>query len=70
MKVFTVSFGGHYLGGDMVVVDETQRKAYNKAKKQIKEMGLEGKNLDFSMDDVVELDTSKKSVLVLDNGDY
>jgi hypothetical protein len=70
MTVFLVRFSGHYLGGEMLIVEETKRKAFNKAKKEIASMGLENKNKDFSMKDVEIIDCKIKQVIVIDNGDY
>jgi hypothetical protein len=70
MNVYLVNFKGHYLGGEMIVVDETKRKAFNQAKKEIIQMGLQSKNEDFSLDDVTQIDTSTKQVILIDNGDY
>lgn len=70
MNVYLVRFSGHYLGGEMLIIDETKRKAFNKAKSEIASMGLENKNEDFSMDDVKVIDCNTKQVIVIDNGDY
>ena len=70
MKIFIAEFTGHYVGGEMLIVDETKRKAFNKAKREIGTMGLESKNKEFSIDDLKEIDYSKKQCVVIDNGDY
>lgn len=70
-NVYLVSFNGHYLSGQMVVVTDTKRKAFNKAKKEIESMGLLDKNEDFSISTNVKMvDTNIEHVNVLDNGDY
>ena len=70
MNIFLVKFSGHYLGGEMLIAEETQRKAFNKAKKQLDAMGLEAKNKDLSMEDVQMIDCQKTQVLVIDDGNY
>jgi hypothetical protein len=69
-KVFLVEFNGHYLGGEMIVVTSTKRKAFNRAKKKIEKLGLADKNKNFSMADVRDFDLNVESVEVIDNGDY
>lgn len=70
MNVFLARFQGHYLGGEMLIVDETKRKAFNKAKTEIASMGLENQNADFSMDDVEVVDCNIKQIVVIDDGNY
>jgi hypothetical protein len=70
MNVFLVRFMGHYLGGELLIIEETKRKAYNKAKKEIAEMGLQESVEHLSMEDVEIIDTNIKQVIVIDNGDY
>lgn len=69
-KVFLAKFQGEWLGGEMIVVIDTKRKAFNRAKAKIKEMGLIEKNQEFSMDDVYMIDQNVESVEVIDDGDY
>lgn len=69
-NVYLVSFNGHYLSGQMVVVTDTKRKAFNKAKKKIEEMGLSERNKDFSTSYIIMVDTNIEHVNVLDDGDY
>lgn len=70
MKIFLAEFAGQYLKGEMIVVDETKRKAFNKAKKKIEDIGLLEKNQDFSTGDLTEIDYLNKQCIVVDNGDY
>lgn len=70
MNVYLVRFAGHYLGAEIVVVAETQRKAFNSAKKEIAHLGLTSENEDLAMEDVELIDVSKPSVILIDNGDY
>jgi hypothetical protein len=70
MHIFLARFSGHYLSGEMLIVEETKRKAFNKAKKEIESMGLKDKNEDFSIYDVHIIDMNIKQVVVIDNGDY
>ncbi|MCY8228767.1 hypothetical protein MOC30_14350 [Bacillus spizizenii] len=68
LKTYLAEFKGHYLGGQLIVISTTKRRAFNKAKKEIESMLL---NTDgFTMDDVIEIDTSKESTIVISNGDY
>ncbi len=69
-KVFFAKFNGHYLGGEMIIVAPTKRKAFNRAKKKIEEIGLGDKNEDFSMADVRDFDLNIESVEVINDGDY
>lgn len=70
MMVFLVRFNGHYLDGEMIVVDETKRKAFNKAKKELAHLGLEKKNEYFSIHNLELIDIHNKDVILIDNGDY
>ncbi len=70
MNVYLIEFNGHYLGGEMVVIDETKRKALNKAKKELEDRKLLNKNKHLTLQDVQEIQTNKKLVLVLNDGDY
>lgn len=70
MNVYIARFNGMFLDGEIILVEETKRKAYNKVKKEIKELELEDKNKDFSMEDVEEIDITKKGFIKVDNGDY
>lgn len=70
MKVYLLEFGGRWLGGQMIIIDETKRKAFNKAKKELKEMGLLDKNSDLTLHDIQEINTDEKSLIIIDDGDY
>jgi hypothetical protein len=70
MNVYLIRFSGHYLGGEMIVIDETKRKAFNRAKKEISHIGLSHKNIEFSMEDVELIDLNIKTVIMIDDGDY
>lgn len=70
MKVYLYIFNGHYIGGSMVIVDDTKRKAFNQAKKSLVEAGLFEKNADMKIDDLVEIETDKRSIEVISDGDY
>jgi hypothetical protein len=70
MNVFLARFNGHYLGGSILIVEETKRIAFNKAKKEIDSMGLADKNKDFSMDNVEIIDCNNKQIIVIDDGNY
>jgi hypothetical protein len=69
-KVFMASFLGHYIGGEMIIVTSTKRKAFNRAKKKIEEMGLAHRNTTFSMKDIRDFDLNVESLEVIDDGDY
>lgn len=70
MKVFLATFQGVWLGGDMIIVDKTKRKAFNKAKKELDKWGLQEKNKDFSIDSLQEIETNQESIILISNGDY
>lgn len=70
MKVYLIEFGGHYLGGQMIVVTTSTRKALNKARKKLEEIGLGETNKDLSEFNVYEISTEKEQIYVVDNGDY
>lgn len=70
MNVYLLEFNGHYLGGEMIVIDETKRKALNKAKKELEDRGLLNKNKDLTLHDMQEIQTDKRLLLVLNDGDY
>ncbi|MFS0657400.1 hypothetical protein AB1L07_02080 [Niallia alba] len=70
MNVYLLEFNGHYLGGEMIVIDETKRKALNKAKKELEDRGLLNKNKDLTLQDMQEIQTDKRLLLVLNDGDY
>jgi hypothetical protein len=70
MNVYLIRFGGHYMPGEMIVIDETLRKAFNQAKKKIDAMGLSDRNGDLAMDDIQQLDVSKRDVILIDDGNY
>lgn len=70
MKVYLLEFGGKWLGGQMIIIDETKRKAFNKAKKELKEMELLDKNSDLTLHDIQEINTDEKSLIIIDDGDY
>lgn len=70
MKVYLFVFNGHYLPGQFLLIEETPRKAFNQAVKSLKQMGLYEKNTDLTVEDLYEVDTTKKSIEVIDDGDY
>ena len=70
MNVYLVTFSGVYLGGEMIIIDETKRKALNQAKKELEDRGLLVKNKSLTLHDVQEIQTDKSLVLVLDDGTY
>jgi nitric oxide synthase oxygenase domain/subunit len=70
MHVFLARFSGHYLGAEILIIEETKRKAFNKAKKEIDSMGLSDKNIDFTIKDIESIDLNIKQVVLIDNGDY
>ena len=70
MKVYLVEFGGHYLGGQMIVVTTSTKKALNRAKKKLEEIGLDDKNKSLDEFDVSEINIEKEQVYVIDDGDY
>lgn len=70
MKVYLVEFGGHYLGGQMIVVTTSTKKALNRAKKKLEEIGLGDKNKSLDEFDVSEINIEKEQVYVIDDGDY
>lgn len=65
MKVFHYSFRGVWLDGDAIVVAPSALVATRMLSKKLKEDGL-----DQTIIKLVEIDTTKKSVLIVDNGDY
>lgn len=71
MNVYLLSFGGHYIGGNMLIVAETKRKAFNKAKKELKEIGLlEDNEKDLTVDDLMKIDTNNVHAIVINDGNY
>jgi hypothetical protein len=70
MKVYSFTFKGHWLNGEMIIVDETKRKALNKAKKELDDRGLLDKNKSLTLHDLVEVQTDRQTVYVLNDGDY
>lgn len=40
LKTYLAEFKGHYLGGQMIVISTTKRRAFNKAKKEIEQCCL------------------------------
>lgn len=70
MKVFLVEFSGHYLPGSMIIVEETKRKAFNKAKKEIERMGLIEKNSEFSPSNLYEIENNESDLIMISDGDY
>lgn len=69
-KTFTVRFTGELMEGHMIIIASTRRKAFNLAKKKIKEIGLEKENSDFKISNVQIVDTNISEAVVLTNGDY
>lgn len=70
MSIYLVEFNGHYLGGQIIVIDETKRKALNQVKKELEERKLLDKNRSLTLHDVQEIQTDKRSILVIDDGNY
>jgi len=70
MFVYLIQFSGHYLDGEMIVIDETKRKALNQAKKELEDRGLMDKNKNLTLHDVQQIETNKRLLLVIDDGDY
>lgn len=70
MMVFLARFNGHYLEGQVIVLDETKRRAFNRVKKEIAAMGLASKNEDFSIHNLELVYLHNKDVILIDNGDY
>lgn len=70
MNVYLIKFSGYFLDGKMIVIDETKRKALYQAKKKLDESGLLDKNEDLTLDDVQEIPTDKRSLLLINDGDY
>lgn len=70
MYVYLIEFNGHYLGGEMIVINETKRKALNQAKKELKDRGLLNNNKSLTLHDVQEIQTDRNLVLVLNDGNY
>lgn len=69
-NVYVATFSGYYLTGHMAIITDTKRKAFNRAKKKIESMGLLRKNEDFSMDNVVMIDTNIEDTHIIETGDY
>lgn len=69
-QVYLATFSGYYLGGEMIIIAPTKRKAFNRAKSKIQALGLADKNEDFSMGDVRSFDLNVETVEVIDDGDY
>jgi hypothetical protein len=70
LNVYLIKFSGYFLDGKMIVIDETKRKALYQAKKKLDESGLLDKNEDLTLDDVQEIPTDKRSLLLINDGDY
>jgi len=70
MNVYLARFRGFYLGGEFLLVDETKRKALNQAKKKLVEIGLSKTSEELTIKDIQQIDTSKRDVIVIDDGDY
>lgn len=69
-RLFLLRFGGVYLGGEMLIVTNTRRKAFNRARKKLDEMLLLKDNLKLTMDDLEELPFKSGLVVVIDDGNY
>ena len=69
MKTFTCnSFTGHYpVGSAAVIVAETRLKAVNSLNKELKSIGLKG---DVTEDQLEEVDTTKRHITILSDGNY
>lgn len=72
MKFFAVSFNGRFIGGDMIISDETELKAFNRFKKELVRIGLFERNLDidFQKFKSFEIPLDKPTVYTLSDGDY
>lgn len=67
MKLFSVSFSGHYLGGYGFVIAKNQLRAFELTEHELNEQGLIG---GLDLEDVVEVDLTKEKSFILFNGDY
>ena len=70
MKLYLIRFNGYYLSGEMLIIDETKRKAFNQVKIKLEDMKLLDKNKDLCVNDLEEIDINAKYLIVIDDGDY
>lgn len=69
-KAFYLAIRGEYIGGDMLLIADTRRKAFNDAVKKLKEEGLYEKNKELTMDNLEEIDLTKRQAIMIFDGDY
>lgn len=67
-RVYLVPYEGLLSGGLMLISDETKEKAFQRAKKEIKEQGLEESNEEFTIDDLSEIDQEKPEIRIILDG--
>ena len=69
MKVYLIEFNGYYVSGEMLIIDETKRKAFNQVRAKLESMKLIDKNEDLCVDDLQEIDINTRSSIILYDGD-
>lgn len=67
LRAFLVTHKGGYIGGDALVLAETERKAVNAINKALKEAGIDDTK---TISDLREVDLTKPSVEIISTGDY
>lgn len=72
LKIFTCNtFAGHWpVGASAVMVADSAERAFAMLMGELSKRGLASKNDDLGVSDLVELDVSFESFLMLQDGEY
>ena len=69
MKSYYFKFSGVWLTGTGVVTAETKGEAYALAYDEVVEIDKDNHKY-FKIDDLIEIQTNMKDLIIIDNGDY